>query len=252
MAVPNHCASTHPAHRTSVAQAHCSQVTPVHCSPVAPVCCVPATGVRCSSELWIAYHQASRSHKQMTAQLIDCSDLYDLEDVLDYIFQQGFVDSKWRSVVWWEDCTFVRLKACDTIRDLLARGAGSTPNTALRLIRMSHWLFGCTTNTCTPDNIILRPSVSALIYLTPSVSAWRTSRTTSSPRVIFRERRVDLCAGRARAGGSSTSAPRSRTCFLGARGSLNANPSALLLTCENLQKYIGIEATLVIEWACQG
>jgi hypothetical protein len=73
----------------------------------------------------------------VTAQLVDCSDeshIFDLEDVLDHVFQQGFVDPKWRSVSWWEDCKSLRLKACDTVQDLLARGAGSTPETALRLI----------------------------------------------------------------------------------------------------------------------
>ncbi|KAF8486167.1 hypothetical protein DFH94DRAFT_711115 [Russula ochroleuca] len=89
------------------------------------------------SELWITYHQASRTHKQVTAQLVDVSDaaqLFDLEDVLDYVFQQGFVDPKWRSVTWWEDCTAVRLKAGSTVQDLLTRGAGSTPETSLHLI----------------------------------------------------------------------------------------------------------------------
>ena len=90
-----------------------------------------------ATELWITYHQASRAQKQVTAQLVDVSDvvrLFDLEDVLDYVFEQGFVDSKWRSVTWWEDNTLVRLKACSTVQDLLTRGAGSTPETALRLI----------------------------------------------------------------------------------------------------------------------
>lgn len=90
-----------------------------------------------SSELWITYHQASRALKQVTAQLVDVSDasrLFDLEDVLDYVFQQGFVDPKWRSVTWWEDCSAIRLKACSSVQDLLASGAGSTPETALHLI----------------------------------------------------------------------------------------------------------------------
>lgn len=91
----------------------------------------------CPQELWITYHQASRSHEQVTAQLIDVGDetrLIDLEDVLDHIIERGIVDSKWRCVIWWEDCTSVRLKACTTVQDLLAHGAGSTPETALRLI----------------------------------------------------------------------------------------------------------------------
>jgi hypothetical protein len=89
-----------------------------------------------TSELWITHDQASRMHEQVTAQLIDVSDtahLFDLEDVLDHVFEQGFVDPKLPSVVWWEDCASVRLKASSTIQDLLVRGAGSTPETALRL-----------------------------------------------------------------------------------------------------------------------
>ena len=105
-----------------MASAHCPQV---HCPQIQ------------TPELWIAYHQASRTHKQVTAQLLNVGDvtlLFDLEDVLDYVFQQGFVDAKWRSVTWWEDSTSVRLKVSTTVQDLLARGAGSTPETALHLI----------------------------------------------------------------------------------------------------------------------
>jgi hypothetical protein len=90
-----------------------------------------------TTELWIAYHHASRTHKQVTAQLVDVSDaahLFDLEDVLDYVFEKGFVDAKWRSVVWWEDRTSVHLQASTTVHDLLVRGAGNTPETALRLV----------------------------------------------------------------------------------------------------------------------
>jgi hypothetical protein len=95
--------------------------------------CTQAQG----TELWITYHQASRAHKQVTAQLVDVSDaarLFDLEDVLDYVFQQGFVDPKWRSVTWWEDCSAVRLKACSNVQDVLARGVGGSSETALHLI----------------------------------------------------------------------------------------------------------------------
>jgi hypothetical protein len=111
-----------------------------HCPPVVPIHCAPL----CAPELWITYHQASRTHKAVTAQLIECGDethLYDLEDVLDHIFQQGFVDPKWRSVVWWEDCSSARLKACSTVQELLARGAGSTPETAIHLVIGMSLLF---------------------------------------------------------------------------------------------------------------
>jgi hypothetical protein len=90
-----------------------------------------------TAELWITYRQASRAQKPVTAQLIEISDdiqFFDLEDVLDHIFQQGFVDPKWRTVVWFEDCDSVRLKTSHTVKDLLAHGAGNTPETALRLV----------------------------------------------------------------------------------------------------------------------
>jgi hypothetical protein len=96
-----------------------------------------------TSELWITYDQASRKHEQVTPQLIDVGNavhLFDLEDVLDHVFEQGFIDPKLRSVVWWEDRTSVRLKASSTVRDLLMRGAGSTPETALRLIISLYFL----------------------------------------------------------------------------------------------------------------
>ncbi|KAH9991245.1 hypothetical protein BJV77DRAFT_545916 [Russula vinacea] len=95
------------------------------------------TGHCASVDLWITYHQASRMHRQVTAQLVDVSDatqLFDLEDVLDHIFQQGFVDPKWRSVAWWEECTSARLKASHGVQELLARGVGNTPASALRLV----------------------------------------------------------------------------------------------------------------------
>ena len=99
-------------------------------------------------DFWITYHQASRTHKQITPQvgpqLLDVSDathIFDLEDVLDHVFDQGFVDPKWRTITWWEDRTSVRLKNCDTVQDLLARGAGSTPETALHLIIGKPYFF---------------------------------------------------------------------------------------------------------------
>lgn len=81
-------------------------------------------------------------HEQAAAQLIDVRaavHLFDLEDVLDHVFEQGFVDPKLRSVVWWEDCTSVGLKASSAVQDLLMQGAGSTPETALRLIIGSYF-----------------------------------------------------------------------------------------------------------------
>ena len=205
------------------------------------------------SELWITYHQASRSHKQVTAQLVDVSDaaqLFDLEDVLDYVFQQGFVDPKWRSVTWWEDCSALRLKSSSTVQDLLARGAGSTPETSLHLIvgtwrvfwirlKGACWILtnvlmqrtcprpsGSTTNTCTPYTRTPRPSASVLTCPTSSVSVWRTSRTTSLPRVISRPTRVLSYPGRVHVGSTSRRAPRLRTCSPGARVIARESPCA--------------------------
>ncbi len=93
--------------------------------------------VQHTPELWITYHQVSRAQKPVTAQLIEVSDgtqLFDLEDVLDHVFQQGFVDPNWRSVVWLEDRDSVRLKTSHTVKDLLVHGAGTTPESALRLV----------------------------------------------------------------------------------------------------------------------
>ncbi|KAI9429741.1 hypothetical protein H4582DRAFT_2072453 [Lactarius indigo] len=93
--------------------------------------------VQHTPELWITYHQASRAQKPVTAQLIEVGDgvhIFDLEDVLDHVFQQGFVDPNWRSVVWVEDRDSKRLKTSHTVKDLLVNGAGNTPETALRLV----------------------------------------------------------------------------------------------------------------------
>ena len=104
--------------------------------------------VQHTPEFWITYHQASRVQKPVTAQLVEVGDntqFFDLEDVLDHIFQQGFVDSKWRTVVWLEDRDSVPLKTSYTVKDLLARGAGNTPETALRLVicMLSIYVFCC-------------------------------------------------------------------------------------------------------------
>ena len=78
-------------------------------------------------------------NEQVTAQLIDVSDaahLFDLEDVLDHVFEQGFVDPKLRSVVWWEDCTSVRLKGKSTVQDLLRARCWKHPRNC---VTTHHW-----------------------------------------------------------------------------------------------------------------
>ena len=127
MTVPTHCGSA--ATHCGSTHTHCD-LTHTHCGPALTHC-------GSASELWITYHQASRAQRSVTAQLIDVGDgtsLVDLEDVLDHVFQQGFVDPKWRPVSWWEECTSARLKACHAVQDLLTRGIGNTPASALRLV----------------------------------------------------------------------------------------------------------------------
>ncbi|KAI0042042.1 hypothetical protein FA95DRAFT_1525797 [Auriscalpium vulgare] len=90
------------------------------------------------TELWLTYHQASRANKPSTAQLVELTTdghcMHDLEDVLDHVFQHGFVDAKWRSVAWWEQCDGTKVKASHVVQDLLSVGAGRSPETALRLV----------------------------------------------------------------------------------------------------------------------
>ena len=153
-----------------------------------PSHCVPSP-CDSTSDLWITYHQASRSQRAVTAQLVDVTDMLDLEDVLDHIFQQGFVDPKWRSVSWWEEGASTRLKASHSVQDLLTRGIGNTPATALRLIigmcqcpfffpgnradsedvqRTLLLPFGCTMNTYT---VRMRMCIIIIITLRRSASA---------------------------------------------------------------------------------
>ncbi|KDQ62702.1 hypothetical protein JAAARDRAFT_54605 [Jaapia argillacea MUCL 33604] len=91
-----------------------------------------------ASELWLTYHQASRAHSPATSQLIELEfqnhKLADLEDVLDYVFAQGFVDPKHRPVSWWEKCDGVKVKGSQCIEELLIQGAGKTQETALKLV----------------------------------------------------------------------------------------------------------------------
>ena len=89
-----------------------------------------------NTELWLVYHQTSRTSKPATAQLIDLElqhPLTDLEDVLEHIFQQGFVDAKYRSMTWWEQHDGVSVKATHGVQELLNLGVGRSYETALRL-----------------------------------------------------------------------------------------------------------------------
>ncbi|KAK2465430.1 hypothetical protein APHAL10511_002784 [Amanita phalloides] len=90
------------------------------------------------TEFWLTYHFTSRAHLPPTTQLIELENLehklIDLEDVLDHVFRQGFVDPKYRPATWWERKDGVVVKASSTIEALLLEGIGKCPENALRLV----------------------------------------------------------------------------------------------------------------------
>ena len=90
------------------------------------------------NELWLSYHQVSRCNKPVTAQLIELEfqnhRLVDLEDVLDHLFGQGFIEAKYRSLAFWEDHEGSRIQAAHAVEELLKNGLGKCPQTALRLV----------------------------------------------------------------------------------------------------------------------
>ncbi|TDL22171.1 hypothetical protein BD410DRAFT_788881 [Rickenella mellea] len=90
------------------------------------------------SELWLVYKQVSRCGKPATAQLIELEfqnhKLHDLEDVLEHVFEQGFVDATLRPLSWWEKCDGAKVKGCIPVEELLDEGVGRSQETALRLV----------------------------------------------------------------------------------------------------------------------
>ncbi|KAF8555266.1 hypothetical protein OG21DRAFT_932597 [Imleria badia] len=90
------------------------------------------------NELWLTYHQVSRCNKPATAQLIELEfqnhRLLDLEDVLEHLFRQGFIEAKHRSVSFWENHEGHRVGGGHSVEELLKDGAGRCPQTALRLV----------------------------------------------------------------------------------------------------------------------
>ncbi|KAJ8516477.1 hypothetical protein ONZ45_g6234 [Pleurotus djamor] len=89
-------------------------------------------------DFWLTYHQISRSHRASTAQLVELDfknqRLTDLESVLEHIFQQGFVDAKYRASTWWERRDGTRVKSSHSLDDLFKQGVGNCQESALRLI----------------------------------------------------------------------------------------------------------------------
>ncbi|PFH51232.1 hypothetical protein AMATHDRAFT_59520 [Amanita thiersii Skay4041] len=90
------------------------------------------------TEFWLTYHLASRAHLPATTQLIELEHqehrLSDLEDVLEHVFRQGFVEPKHRPAAWWEKKDGHRVKASATVEELLNEGVGKCPDTALKLV----------------------------------------------------------------------------------------------------------------------
>lgn len=90
------------------------------------------------NELWLTYHQASRCNKPATTQLVELEfqneKLTDLEDVLEHLFRQGFVEAQHRSLSYWENHNGQRLNPGHVLEELLTEGEGKCPQSALRLI----------------------------------------------------------------------------------------------------------------------
>jgi len=92
------------------------------------------------TEFWLTYQLASRAHLEnsATTQLVELEfqnhKMVDLEDVLDYVFRQGFVEAKHRSATWWETKEGVKVRAAASVEEVLREGVGRCPETSLRLV----------------------------------------------------------------------------------------------------------------------
>ncbi|KAF8895640.1 hypothetical protein BD779DRAFT_1609136 [Infundibulicybe gibba] len=90
------------------------------------------------SELWLTYQLASRAHLPSTTQLIDLEfqnhKLADLEDVLEHVFRQGFVEAKHRPSTWWERKDGQKVKASHLVEELLQQGIGKCQESAIKLV----------------------------------------------------------------------------------------------------------------------
>ncbi|RDB14834.1 hypothetical protein Hypma_016378 [Hypsizygus marmoreus] len=115
-----------------------------------------------NAEFWLTYQLASRAHlgkNASTTQLIELEfqnhKLVDLEDVLDHarrdfdfdfgvdldfgaddvqVFRQGFVEAKFRPATWWEGKDGQKVKASQSVEELLMQGVGKCPDNALKLV----------------------------------------------------------------------------------------------------------------------
>jgi len=88
-----------------------------------------------ATEFWLTYQLASRCKQEPTVQLIELDEKFlDVEDILDHVFRQGYVEPKLRPCARWERQDGQRVKACHLVEDLLEHGVGKTPETALKLV----------------------------------------------------------------------------------------------------------------------
>ncbi|KAF8626007.1 hypothetical protein AX17_006730 [Amanita inopinata Kibby_2008] len=90
------------------------------------------------TEFWLSYHLTSRAHLAPTTQLIELEHqehkLSDLEDLLEHVFRQGFIEARHRPAAWWEKKDGFKVKAISSLEDLLNEGVGKCPETALKLV----------------------------------------------------------------------------------------------------------------------
>lgn len=88
----------------------------------------------------MTYNLVSRvlAGKPSTAHLIELEfqehKLVDLEDVLDHVFRQGFVEAKHRPSAYWEKKDGQRIKGSQVVEHLLEQGVGKCHESALRLV----------------------------------------------------------------------------------------------------------------------
>jgi len=89
------------------------------------------------TEFWVTYQLVSHRHHghTPTVQLIELDEKFtDIEDILDHVFRQGYVEAKYRAFAHWERKDGGLVKPSHPVLDLLEHGVGKTPETALKLV----------------------------------------------------------------------------------------------------------------------
>jgi len=90
-----------------------------------------------TTEFWVTYHFASHHHYDHTptVQLLELDEKFsDIEDILDHVFRQGYVEAKFRPFAHWERKDGGHVKPSHSVLDLLEHNVGTTPETALKLV----------------------------------------------------------------------------------------------------------------------